>query len=98
MARHSKNKETAIRFLEFLTSNEAQVLYTEINYEFPVKPGVVPGEEVSSWGSFAATHCRSRESRSLPRQRSVSLIGSVGSRPMKTDGLSPRAPAGPVPE
>ena len=54
VARYSKNKAAAVKFLEFLTGAEAQVLYTEINYEFPVKPGVVAGEEVSSWGNFEA--------------------------------------------
>ena len=35
VARYSKNKAAAVKFLEFLTGAEAQVLYTEINYEFP---------------------------------------------------------------
>jgi len=48
----SKNKERAKAFLAWLTSAEAQRLYTEINYEYPVNPASAPSEEVASWGSF----------------------------------------------
>ena len=52
MAKHSKNKEEAKRFLEFLTSKTAQTLYGTVNFEFPVNPEVPPSEELASWGSF----------------------------------------------
>lgn len=52
VAKHSKNKAEAIRFLEFLTSKEAQQLYGEINFEYPVNPDVTTPEELRSWGTF----------------------------------------------
>ena len=52
VAKHSKNKEEAIRFLEFLTSEAAQNLYGSINYEYPVNPTVEPSAELKSWGVF----------------------------------------------
>jgi iron(III) transport system substrate-binding protein len=52
VAKHSKNKEEAIRFLEFLTSKAAQNLYGSINYEYPVNPTVEPSAELQSWGVF----------------------------------------------
>lgn len=36
------NREAAIRFLEFLTTPEAQELFASANYEFPVVEGVEP--------------------------------------------------------
>jgi iron(III) transport system substrate-binding protein len=48
----SKNKDRARAFLAWLTSAEAQRLYTEINYEYPVNPASAPSDEVASWGSF----------------------------------------------
>lgn len=48
----SGNKAQAQAFLEWLTSPEAQQLYTEINYEYPVNPDTRPSPEVASWGSF----------------------------------------------
>jgi len=53
IAKHSKNKAEAIRFLEFLTSEKAQRLYGSINFEYPVNTAVVPSKELQSWGSFS---------------------------------------------
>ena len=52
IAKYSKNKETAMAFLEFLTREAAQVLYGTVNYEFPVNPAVAPAPEVAAWGTF----------------------------------------------
>ena len=52
VAKHSKNKETAVAFLEFLTEKDAQELYGTVNYEFPVNPAVSPAPEVAAWGAF----------------------------------------------
>lgn len=48
----SKKKQLAREFLEWLTSKEAQLIYTEVNFEYPVNPDSDPSEEVASWGSF----------------------------------------------
>ncbi|MEE2698590.1 MAG: extracellular solute-binding protein [Pseudomonadota bacterium] len=52
IAKFAKNKEEAIKFLEFLTSKEAQVLYGKINYEYPINPKISKSEELQSWGDF----------------------------------------------
>ena len=52
VAKHSKNKERAVHFLEFLTSETAQKLYSSINFEYPVNPAVEPSDELRSWGAF----------------------------------------------
>ncbi|MBO6787383.1 MAG: extracellular solute-binding protein [Rhodospirillales bacterium] len=52
VAKHSKHKEEAVRFLEFLTSKTAQDLYGAINFEYPVNPAVEPSETLKSWGEF----------------------------------------------
>jgi iron(III) transport system substrate-binding protein len=52
VAKHSKNKEEAVRFLEFLTSTVAQDLYGTINFEYPVNPAVPASAELRSWGVF----------------------------------------------
>jgi len=38
--------------LEFLTSEKAQKLYGEINFEYPVNPKVAPSDELQKWGEF----------------------------------------------
>ena len=52
VAIHSKNKDEARRFLEFLTEPEAQRLYADVNFEYPVNPAVAPSDELKSWGEF----------------------------------------------
>lgn len=53
VAKHSKRKAAAVQFLEFLTSEAAQTLYGEINFEYPVNPNVDASDELKSWGTFA---------------------------------------------
>ncbi|MBO22490.1 MAG: hypothetical protein CMM26_09015 [Rhodospirillaceae bacterium] len=53
IAKHSKNKKEAQRFLEFLTSERAQKLYAEVNYEYPVNKRVPFSKELASWGHFS---------------------------------------------
>ena len=38
--------------LEFLTTQQSQQLYGEINFEYPVNPAVGVPKELSSWGVF----------------------------------------------
>lgn len=49
---HAPNKENAVKFLEFLTSIEAQTVYAQENFEYPVREDVEPSELVASWGTF----------------------------------------------
>ncbi len=39
LARHAPNRDAAVRFLEYLVSDEAQKIYAESNFEYPVKAG-----------------------------------------------------------
>ena len=50
--KYSKNKDNAIALLEFLTQPKAQVLYSSINYEYPVNPDMQLTDELKSWGAF----------------------------------------------
>ena len=52
VAKYSRNKEAAVKFLEFLSGPTAQKLYTEINYEFPGNPKIPLSPEQLSWGEF----------------------------------------------
>ncbi|WP_043528431.1 Fe(3+) ABC transporter substrate-binding protein [Litchfieldella xinjiangensis] len=46
------NRENAVRFLEFLASDQAQEIFASGNYEFPVIEGVKKDEVLESWGDF----------------------------------------------
>ena len=40
VAKHAPNKAGAVALLEFLTSESAQLMYAQANYEYPVRKGV----------------------------------------------------------
>ncbi len=40
VAKHAPNRDQAVQLLEYLVSDEAQRIYAEANFEYPVKPGV----------------------------------------------------------
>lgn len=48
----AKNKVNAIKFIEFLASDEAQEIYANVNFEYPVKAGVKLNPILTSWGKF----------------------------------------------
>ena len=52
VAKYAPNKDNAIKFIEFLASPEAQDLFANSNFEYPVTKGVKKNDVVSSWGSF----------------------------------------------
>ena len=52
MTKSAPNHDAALKLMEFLVSDEAQKIYAETNYEFPVKAGVPVSALVASWGTF----------------------------------------------
>ena len=48
----SKNKENAIKLIEFLSSVDAQAVFAEANHEYPANPKAKISTTVSSWGTF----------------------------------------------
>jgi len=52
LAKHSPNKDSAIKLMEFLASGTAQEIYAEQVYEYPVKPGAKPSATVEGFGKI----------------------------------------------
>ena len=52
LTKNAKNKDAAIKLMEFLSGDEAQHLYSSANHEYPVKPDANASELVNSWGEF----------------------------------------------
>ena len=52
MTKAAPNKEAALKFMEWLSSDAAQKIYAETNHEYPVKPGVERSALVAGWGEF----------------------------------------------
>lgn len=54
VARFAPHRAEAVRFLEFLASDEAQEIYAEQDHEFPIRDDVPRSKIVSSMGTFKA--------------------------------------------
>jgi iron(III) transport system substrate-binding protein len=54
VTRSAKNKEAAVKLLEFLASEKSQGWYASVNHEYPVRPGVEWSETLTQWGTFKA--------------------------------------------
>ena len=52
LTKNSPNRENAIKLIEYLTSEEAQKVYINNSYEYPVNPKVEPDDIVKNWGKF----------------------------------------------
>jgi iron(III) transport system substrate-binding protein len=52
LAKNSKNKDAAIKLIEYLTGTEAQGIFSKVNFEFPVNPKAELPELLKSWGEF----------------------------------------------
>ena len=52
LTKYSPNKENALKLIEYLTSKDAQKLYINTSFEYPVNPNVEPAEIVKNWGEF----------------------------------------------
>jgi len=54
LTRHAPHPEAAVRLVEWMTGEQAQKLFADLNQEFPANPKVEPSAEVAAWGSFKA--------------------------------------------
>ena len=52
ITKNAPNKENAIKFIEFLTSDEIQKFYASASFEYPVNKNVDPDSTVAAWGEF----------------------------------------------
>jgi iron(III) transport system substrate-binding protein len=54
VTKHAKQREHAIKLIEFLSSTDAQNLYADANYEYPANPSVKASTIITAWGDFKA--------------------------------------------
>ena len=52
MARHAPNRDNALKLMEYLSGAQAQEIYAQVNFEYPVDESVPWSERTRSWGEF----------------------------------------------
>ncbi|MGI2034469.1 Fe(3+) ABC transporter substrate-binding protein [Rhizobium panacihumi] len=77
VAKNAPNKAEAVKFLEYLVSDEAQKIYAEANYEYPVKAGAGIDPIIASFGELKVDNKPLSEIVSHRKQASE-LVDKVG--------------------
>jgi iron(III) transport system substrate-binding protein len=77
IAKHAPNRAAAVRFLEYLVSNDAQKIYAEANFEYPVKAGAGVHPIIAALGTLKIDSLQLTE---IARHRAAAsrLVDKVG--------------------
>jgi iron(III) transport system substrate-binding protein len=52
LAKNAPNRANAVRFIEWMVSDQGQKLHADLNYEYPLKSGVQIDETIASFGEL----------------------------------------------
>ncbi|MEP3276919.1 MAG: Fe(3+) ABC transporter substrate-binding protein [Stappiaceae bacterium] len=77
LIKNAPNKDNAVKFMEFLSSDNAQQIYAEQNFEYPVKGDVPTAELVKSWGDFKSDSL-SLSKVADQRKKASEMVDEVG--------------------
>ena len=77
LTKHAKNRENAVKLMEYLSSEEAQEFFAEANYEYPANPNVEPSDLLKSWGNFEAQNIDLTKLGKL-NTKAVKIFNEVG--------------------
>jgi iron(III) transport system substrate-binding protein len=77
LAKNAPNKENAVKFMEYMVSDEAQRIHAEANSEYPVKAGIKIHETIASFGPLKADTVSIAEIAKL-RKKASELVDKVG--------------------
>lgn len=77
LAKNAPNRDNAVKLIEFLSSHEAQKIYAEQTYEYPVEPGLEASEMVKSFGELKADTL-SLDQISKNRKEASEMVDRVG--------------------
>lgn len=77
VTRYARHRDEAVRFLEWLSSEQTQSLFADANLEYPANPRVRPHPLVAAWGSFKQDTINVSEAGRL-QARAVMLMDRAG--------------------
>jgi len=79
VVRSTKQASAAVKFLEWLSSKEAQNLFADVNFEYPVNAQVLPHRTVAKWGTFVQSKMNVGDAGRL-QVEAIKLMDRVGYR------------------
>ncbi|MDO8706893.1 MAG: extracellular solute-binding protein [Sulfuricaulis sp.] len=74
---HAKHRQAAVKFLEWLSSKQAQNMFADENLEYPANPQVKPAAMVATWGQFKQDTINVSKAGSL-QVKAVMLMDRAG--------------------
>lgn len=77
MTRYAPNKDNALKLMEFLASREAQEIYAQQVFEYPVLPGAQPSDVVKGFGPINPDKL-SLTDIAVYRKQASELVDEVG--------------------
>ncbi|HQT01084.1 MAG: Fe(3+) ABC transporter substrate-binding protein [Hydrogenophilales bacterium 16-64-46] len=77
VTKFAKNPAGAQKLIEWLSSDQAQNLFADVNLEYPANPRVKPDPKVAAWGSFKPNLINVKDAGSLQAQ-AVKLMDRAG--------------------
>jgi iron(III) transport system substrate-binding protein len=77
MIANAPNRDNALKLMEYLVSDDAQRIYAEVNYEYPVKDGVPVSDMVKSFGELKADQL-SLDAIAENRKAASEMVDRVG--------------------
>jgi iron(III) transport system substrate-binding protein len=77
LAKHAPNPANAMKFIEWLSSEKAQRMHADLNYEYPVRAGVPVNPTIAAYGPLKADSTPlSRIAEN--RKKAANLVDKVG--------------------
>ncbi len=77
VAKNAPNRDNAIKLVEYMTSSDAQRVFADVNYEYPIRAGVPVNGLVASFGQLK-TDPMSLAEVAKARKRASELVDEVG--------------------
>ena len=77
VVKYSKNKEDAIKFLEFMVRKKTQEIYPKAGYGYPVNLQAQPSKLLKSWGEFKEDKIN-LEALGYYNHKAVKVFNAVG--------------------
>jgi iron(III) transport system substrate-binding protein len=77
VAKNAPNRDNALKLLEYMTSPDAQRVFADVNYEYPVRPGIPVNPLVASFGPLKADAMTVAEVAKM-RAKASELVDKVG--------------------
>lgn len=77
VTKFAPNRDNAVKLLEYLTSPEAQRVFADVNYEYPVRPGIEVNALVKSFGDLKADSMQVADVAKA-RAKASELVDKVG--------------------